>query len=118
MANVLIGTMELLSVAGESASVTYGQILLMLVLAVLGSSVLTTLINRIYSKKTDEAITHKTEAETADILSQAADRTLQMMHSSMVTAQARILVLEERVSHLEKQVQEYERLHGPLQEIA
>jgi sensor histidine kinase YesM len=107
---------SVVGVAGEPAEVTYGQILLMLVVAVLGSSVLTTLINRIYSKKTDEAITHKTEAETADILSQAADRTLQMMHSSMVTAQARILVLEEKVSHLERQVKEYERLHGPLKE--
>lgn len=114
--NVIGGIVQAVAVVTQPAEVSYGQILVMLVIAVLGSSVLTTLINRIYSKKTDEAITHKTEAETADILSQAADRTLQMMHSSMVTAQARILVLEEKVSHLEKQVQEYERLHGPLQE--
>jgi sensor histidine kinase YesM len=93
------------------------QIVLAIILAVMSSSVLTRIIDRFFSKKNDAATVHKTEAETADILSQAADRTLQMMHQSMVQAQARIMVLEERVSHLEKQVLEYERLHGPLQEI-
>jgi sensor histidine kinase YesM len=104
------------NVTVSSPTITISQVVIMLCLAVLSSSVITTLINRTFSKKTDDATVHKTEAETADILSQAADRTLQMMHQSMVQAQARILVLEERVSHLEGQVKEYERLHGPLRE--
>jgi hypothetical protein len=98
-------------------AVSTTQLLLAIVIAVLSSSLLTRVVDGYFSKKNDVATVHKTEAETADILSQAADRTLQMMHSSMVSAQARILVLEERVSHLEKQVQEYERLHGPLQQL-
>jgi sensor histidine kinase YesM len=106
----------LVAVGEPATAVTYGQIVLMLVLAVLGSSVLTTLINRAFSKKTDDATAHKTEAETADILSQAADRTLSMMHESLVRSQAQIVMLENRVTHLERQVKEYERLHGPLQE--
>lgn len=105
------------NVTVSSGSLSTAQVLVVLMLAVLSSSVVTTLINKTFSKKNDDATVHKTEAETADIMSQAADRTLQMMHSSMVTAQARIMVLEERVTHLEKQVQEYERLHGPLQEV-
>ena len=93
------------------------QVVGMLLIAVLSSSVVTTLINRLFSKSNDDATADKTRAEAADILSQASERTLQMMHQSLVTAQARIMVLEERVSHLEKQVFEYERRHGPLTDI-
>jgi hypothetical protein len=93
------------------------EVVLMVFAAVLGSSVLTTLINRIFGKTNDSALAGKTRAEAADILSQASTRTMKMMEANMRLAQERIVVLELRVTQLEQLVNEYHRIHGPLDRL-
>lgn len=89
--------------------------LLMIVGAMLGSTVASTLINRIFGKNNDNALAKKTRAEATDIVTQASNRALKMMEANMRVAQERIVVLERRVQRLEQQVGEYYRLHGPLE---
>lgn len=93
------------------------NVIVVLAVAVLGSSAVTRVVDRYFLRKNDEAIVGKTKAEAADILSQAADRTLKMMEASMRAAQVRIEQLEHRVAELETTVFEYHRLHGPLSDL-
>ncbi len=82
--------------------------------ALLGSHVISVLLERILLRNNDIATVSKTKAETADILAKASNTAVEMMELNLRVAQDRILALEARVTQLEGEIHEYYRRHGPL----
>ena len=90
--------------------------------AVLGSSVLTRLVEKFFSKKHDEAVLVKTRAESKDIVVRAADtavslmeRNMQQMARAMEENTRKLEELAERVELLESTVRAYHRAYGPME---